>query len=90
MRGQLIDSQIVRLMQTAPVWTVSDVRTSLPRYSGQKVRGSLMRLRGRGVVVVIRPADPNGLCTYMLSDAIPGGAFHINESNAHNLGEAME
>ena len=45
MRGQLIDSQIVRLMQTAPVWTVSDVRSSLPRYSTQKVRGSLIRLR---------------------------------------------
>ena len=75
MRGQLIDSQIVRLMQTAPVWTVSDVRSSLPRYSTQKVRGSLIRLRGKGIVIVIRPMDPNGLCSYMLSDAIPGGFF---------------
>lgn len=70
MRGQLIDFQVVRLMKTAPVWTVSDVRSSLPRFSTQKVRGSLMRLHGRGVVEIIRPSETNGLCSYSLTERV--------------------
>ncbi len=57
MKGTLIDSQVVRVMRTAPFWTAEEVRAELPsgRYTSQKVRGSLIRLERKGMVEVCRP-----------------------------------
>lgn len=57
MRGALIDSQVVRVMRTAPCWTVSEVMEAMPagRYTSQKIRGSLVRLERKGLVEICRP-----------------------------------
>lgn len=67
MVSRRIDGRILRLMSDAPEWTAEQIRSVLDGSTQQAVRGSLVRLCGKGMVERSGGADSRVRYVYRIS-----------------------